>query len=52
MMPRRSIKPSAEKVVRDIRRASRLCYLAEEKVRIALKIYCVDDYSVFVPTMP
>jgi transposase len=37
MMPRRTNKPSAEKAVRDIRRATRRRYSAEEKIRIVLE---------------
>ena len=37
MMPRRTNKPSAEKAVRDIRRATRRHYSAEEKIRIVLE---------------
>jgi len=37
MMPRNSNKPSAEKTVRDIRRATRRRYSAEEKIRIVLE---------------
>ena len=36
MMPR-NYKPSAEKSVRDIRRATRKHYSAEEKIRIVLE---------------
>ena len=36
MMPRKT-KPSAEKAVRDIRRATRKHYSAEEKIRIVLE---------------
>ena len=36
MMPRKSKKPSAEKTVHDIRRATRRRYSAEEKIRIVL----------------
>ena len=36
-MPRNSNKPSAEKTVRDIRRATRRRYSAEEKIRIVLE---------------
>jgi len=37
MMPRKPNKPSAEKAVRDIRRATRRRYSAEEKIRIVLE---------------
>jgi len=37
MMPRKYTKPSAEKAVRDIRRATRRRYSAEEKIRIVLE---------------
>jgi transposase len=37
MMPRKPTKPSAEKAVRDIRRATRRRYSAEEKIRIVLE---------------
>ena len=37
MMPGKSNKPSAEKTVRDIRRATRRRYSAEEKIRIVLE---------------
>ena len=37
MMPRKPDKPSAEKAVRDIRRATRRRYSAEEKIRIVLE---------------
>ncbi len=37
MMPRKTNKPSAEKTVRDIRRATRRRYSAEEKIRIVLE---------------
>ena len=37
MMPRKHNKPSAEKAVRDIRRATRRRYSAEEKIRIVLE---------------
>jgi len=37
MMPRKPNKPSAEKAVRDIRRATRRQYSAEEKIRIVLE---------------
>jgi hypothetical protein len=37
MMPRKSNKPSAEQAVRDIRRATRRRYSAEEKIRIVLE---------------
>ena len=37
MMTRNPNKPSAEKVVRDIRRATRRRYSAEEKIRIVLE---------------
>jgi transposase len=37
MMPRKPTKPSAEKMVRDIRRATRRRYSAEEKIRIVLE---------------
>lgn len=37
MMPRRTNKPSAEKAVRDIRRATQRRYSAEEKIRIVLE---------------
>ena len=37
MMPGKSNKPSAEKAVRDIRRATRRRYSAEEKLRIVLE---------------
>ena len=36
-MPRKPTKPGAEKVVRDIRRATRRHYSAEEKIRIVLE---------------
>ena len=36
-MPRKSNKPSAEQAVRDIRRATRRRYSAEEKIRIVLE---------------
>ena len=36
-MPRKPDKPSAEKSVCDIRRATRRCYSAEEKIRIVLE---------------
>jgi len=36
-MPRKTNKPSAEKTVRDIRRATRRRYSAEEKIRIVLE---------------
>ena len=37
MMPGKTNKPSAEKTVRDIRRATRRRYSAEEKIRIVLE---------------
>ena len=37
MMPSKTNKPSAEKTVRDIRRATRRRYSAEEKIRIVLE---------------
>ncbi len=37
MMTRKTNKPSAEKTVRDIRRATRRRYSAEEKIRIVLE---------------
>ncbi len=37
MMRRKTNKPSAEKTVRDIRRATRRHYSAEEKIRIVLE---------------
>ena len=37
MMPGKSNKPSAEKADRDIRRATRRRYSAEEKIRIVLE---------------
>jgi transposase len=37
MMPRKYTKSTAEKAVRDIRRATRRHYSAEEKIRIALE---------------
>jgi len=37
MMPRKQTKPSAEKAVRDIRRATRKHYSSEEKIRIVLE---------------
>jgi len=37
MMRRKTNKPSAEKTVRDIRRATRRRYSAEEKIRIVLE---------------
>jgi hypothetical protein len=37
MMPRKPNKPSAEKAVRDIRRATRRRYSAEEKIRIVFE---------------
>ena len=37
MMPRKPDRPSAEKAVRDIRRATRRRYSAEEKIRIVLE---------------
>ena len=37
MMSRKPDKPSAEKAVRDIRRATRRRYSAEEKIRIVLE---------------
>ena len=37
MMPRKTSMPSAEKTVRDIRRATRRHYSAEEKIRIVLE---------------
>jgi len=37
MMPRKPNRPSAEKTVRDIRRATRRRYSAEEKIRIVLE---------------
>ena len=43
MMPRKLNKPSAEKVVRDIRRATRRRYSAEEKIRIVLEGLRGDD---------
>jgi transposase len=38
MMPRKTSKPSAEKTVRDIRRATWRRYSAEEKIRIVLEV--------------
>ena len=37
MMPGKTNRPSAEKTVRDIRRATRRRYSAEEKIRIVLE---------------
>jgi transposase len=37
MMPRKTSKPSAEKTVRDIRRATRRHYSAGVKIRIVLE---------------
>mgnify|MGYP001816417739 CR=1 FL=1 len=37
MMPRKPNKPGAEKAVRDIRRATRRQYSAEEKIHIVLE---------------
>ena len=37
MKPKENTKPSATKVVKDIRRANRKLYSAEEKIRIVLE---------------
>lgn len=37
MKPKENMKPSATKVVKDIRRANRKLYSAEEKIRIVLE---------------
>jgi transposase len=37
MTKRKSTKPSAEKTVRDIRRATRRKYSAEEKIRVVME---------------
>ena len=43
MMPRKPDKPSAEKAVCDIRRATRRRYSAEEKIRIVLEVLRGED---------
>ena len=43
MMPRKPTKLSAEKAVRDIRRATRRRYSAEEKIRIVLEGLSGED---------
>jgi len=51
MMPRKPNKPSAEEAVRDIRRATRRHFSAEEKIRIVLEGLAVtytDRHSYFV----
>ena len=49
MMPRKPDRPSAEKAVRDIRRATRRRYSAEDKIRIVLEGLRGEDSCVFWP---
>jgi hypothetical protein len=44
----RSSKEPAEKVVQDIRRATRKQYSAEEKIRIVLEGLRANFYSLFI----
>ena len=46
MTKRKSSKPSAEKSVRDIRRATRRKYSAEEKIRIVMEGLRAEVYVV------
>jgi len=43
MMTRKTNKPSAEKTPRDIRRATRRRYSAEEKIHIVLEVLRGED---------
>ena len=53
MIARKPNKPSAEKAVRDIRRATRRRYSAEEKIRIVLEgLRGEDSIADTVPPRP
>jgi len=46
MMSRKTTKPIAEKMVRDLRRATRRRYSVEDKIRIVLEGLCGEDRIV------